>query len=286
MAEVQPQQQEKSQQPAAENSTLSIKDKEGNWVPDWQRKVFSDNFNTQNYDRVKRFKNPEEMATSYVALENKLNSTGRMPKDDSSAEDWETFHKSWGRPDKAEGYTIPETIAKEVKETFNPEFTSSLNGLAHKLGLNQKQYAGLVEWGSQQAGTQMQAAATQKEAGFTELKKEWGSDYTARTNLAAATIKSLCGTADHPFVRYLDETKMGDDPRFIKFFYDLGKEMGEDEILSGKEDQDVKVEDAKTKIGEIRADKAHPFNNPKHPNHKKAVEEVAGLYALVNGVGQ
>ncbi len=279
----QTEEQKKQQQQVTTSLPETIRSKDGTWADDWHRKIFKDETNVQLYDRVKRFKSPDDLVRSFVSLEDKQASTGRVPKEDSPKEDWDSFRKHWGVPEKAEAYTIPDDVPKEIKETFNPEFTSSLNTLAHTIGLNQKQYAELTKWGANQALAMTQAQVETRKANEATLKKDWGSDFESRCNLASATIKNLCGSASHPFVQFLEETKMGDDPRFVKFFYDLGKELGEDEILAGDKGSESKVEDAKTKIGEIRADKAHAFNNPKHPNHKAAVAEMEGLYKLVNG---
>ncbi len=68
-----------------------------------------------------------------------------IPEDTASEEDWNNFYKEMGRPEAADKY---EFEAQEFPEGITPdeEFLGNAKETFHKLGLSQKQAAGLKKW--------------------------------------------------------------------------------------------------------------------------------------------
>ena len=80
---------------------------------------------------------------------------------------------------------------------------------------------------------------------------------------------------------------LANDPAFIKAMAKAGAAISESKLAGGRQ-QGLQVdtpEIIKAKIGEIQANKQHPYWVATHPNHQAAVEEMARLYQKLHGNG-
>ena len=246
----------------------------------WAKKTFSQDFNNRHFDKFQSFENPDKVGESYIALQTKMSQTGRLPTADAPREEWDTFRKAWGVPDEPGKYAI----APELKsKAGNDEFLATINTMAHNLGLNQKQYEQMVSWGVQQADAIEAQKKAATAAGLTSLRAEWGFAFDQNVGLAQRALMTLVdGNKNDPFVKFLDETGLSDHPAAIKFFARIGKDLGEDELIKGDGSSSATdKESAMSQINEIRSDPKHPFNDTKHLNHKRAVDEMQELYKVV-----
>lgn len=73
---------------------------------------------------------------------NKANAVILPRADDAKAMD--EFYGKLGRPEKADGYTLPSSITPDVAQNFNPETVKMFQGWAHKARLTNEQYGALV----------------------------------------------------------------------------------------------------------------------------------------------
>jgi hypothetical protein len=66
----------------------------------------------------------------------------------------------------------------------------------------------------------------------------------------------------------------------IKAFAKVGENLSEDAAVNvdGERAHRVTPAEALTQIGEITGNRAHPYNDDKHPSHQLEVERVARLY--------
>lgn len=241
---------------------------------DWREQLPDDLKQSQS---ITKFKTIPDLAKSYLEIEKMMGSRVGLPKDDSPAEEWNGFYKSWGRPDKFDAYKIPD-LPKELN--IPDEFGKSLREMAHTIGLNQKQFEKLINWGAQQSMTALQAQQATNSERAGKLKKEWGFKYENNYNKAMRALAYLVGyKSDHPFLQYLETTSMGNDPEFLQMLFDLHERLGEDSFEDTKVTQEALAGDeAKKKINEIRADPKHPYFNENDPRHADAVKEMTQLY--------
>lgn len=233
----------------------------------------------------KRFTSPHALAKSYVSLERQLSNGNKVavPGENATPEEWDAFFSKIGRPEKPEGYELkaPEGIPEGVwSDAEAKEFAS----MAHKLGLSKKAANALVAWQAERLGkafsSQQEQAQTQRNEAIATLKKEWGAAYDEQLNLAKRAAVTFGGEEilQHP---------LANDPAFIKAMAKAGAAISEGKLAGGRQGglQVDTPEIIKAKIGEIRADKSHPYNVATHPNHDMAVKEMARLYEKLHGNG-
>lgn len=234
----------------------------------------------QNSETLGKFKDVGSLASSYVELEKRMGSSVSIPKDTDKEDVWNGFYSKWGRPEKHDAYAFPE-IPKELK--IDDNFGGSVKALAHKMGLNQRQFNELVNWGVEQSQgiltEQQKTAETNEKA----LKAEWGFGYSNKIEKAHKALAMLVGfKEDHPFLKYLETSAMGDSPEFLKFLLEVHDRFGEDGFVDSRTaTQETERGDAQKKINEIRADAKHPYWNESDPRHADALKEMDKLYQIV-----
>jgi hypothetical protein len=229
-------------------------------------------------DSLSKFKDLGGLVKSYIDMEKFVSTTGRVPRDDSKPEDWASYYKHWGRPEKPE-YKFP-----DLPKEYQPEddFKGAISNMAHELGLNQKQFDKMVQWGLQQSQGIYEKNNRILNESINELKKKWGYSFDRNRERAQKTAAMLVDfKSDHPFIQWLESTGNVDNPIVLDFFYDLSKRLGEDNFV----DEHVKKEasdkeEAGKKIREIMSDAKHAYFNENSPMHKDAVNEMARLYSL------
>lgn len=232
----------------------------------------------QNNDSLSRFKDVGGLAKSYLDMERFVSSTGRVPKDDSSPTDWDSYFKHWGRPEKADGYKVPD-LPKEYQ--LDDAFKSDMLKFAHELGLNQKQFDQMINWGLGQSQKIFYDQQRAKESELNALKQKWGFRFDSKNERAKRTIAQLVKyDKEHPFVKWMESTGNDTNPALLEFFDQLAEEFGEDNFVDEHSRQEASDRDqAARKIREIQADKKHPYWNDQDPRHVDAVADMAKLYA-------
>lgn len=244
---------------------------------DW-REILPENVKFS--DSLGKFKDIPSLATSYLELERKLGSRIGLPNESSKPEEWATYFKHWGRPETDSGYEYPE-LPKEL--FIDDGFKQSLNRMAHDLGLNKGQFKKLVEWGAGRSMEALQQQAQESEKTKGILQKEWGFRYKDNYEKSMRALGFLVGyKADHPFLKYLESSAVGDDPNFLKMLFDLHERLGEDAFEDTKATTQTQLQksDAIRKINEIRSDDKHPYFNEYDARHKDAVIEMNKLYEI------
>lgn len=246
---------------------------------DWRESLPLD---MKTNDSLSKFKDVGSLAKSYVDMERFVSSTGRIPKSDSTnPEEWNGFYKHWGRPEKATDYKYPD-VPPEYNLT--DEYKTKISGLAHELGLNQKQFDKMMQWGVDTSKgiyeQQRNAVASSTE----NLKNKWGWSAESNFDRARRTIATLAGMkADHPFIQWLESTGNDRNPVVIEFFYDVSKQLGEDSFVDEEtRTQQTEAASAQRRINEIMADANGPYWNGNDPRHNDAVTEVAKLYQTLS----
>lgn len=241
---------------------------------DWRESLPLD---MKTNDSLSKFKNVEGLAKSYLDMERFVSTTGRVPKADSADGDWNNFYKHWGRPDNAKDYKYPEVPAEY---NLNDEFKGQISGLAHELGLNQKQFDKMINWGLATSKGVYDRQNTEIASKTEELKHKWGWSAESNFDRARRTIATLAGMkADHPFIQWLEANGHDRNPVVIEFFYDVSKQLGEDQFVDEEtRAQQTEAASAQRRINEIMADTKGPYWNENDPRHNDVVTEVAKLY--------
>ena len=174
-------------------------------------------------DELRQYENINPIIEDYFNLKAKDSDAIFKPKDGASEEEVALFKEKMGIPKEASGYELSET-PKELGD--QKEFNVWFKDMALKTNLSKDQAKAVFD---QYNSLQVQAYETQKaEAAETEknLRTELGSGYDE----AISNVQVILQKGGQDLVDYLNETGVGNDPRFIKAMAKLGSVVSEDSI--------------------------------------------------------
>jgi hypothetical protein len=207
----------------------------------------------------------------------------RIPKEDAPAEEWAKFYSKIGTPEKPEGYKFNRPALGEGAawdEAFEKRFLTE----AHAMGLNSKQVQKLMDLQAGLVEGQLKELAAKRNGTIDSLKKEWGTDFERRLNLAGRAkniLQQKAGISDQDANAYFDGQGAGDHPVILKIFHQLGEIFAEDGWIKGELPESGK-KIALQKIEEIKKDPKHAYWND-GPGHKEAIEEWGRLHKIAYG---
>jgi hypothetical protein len=220
----------------------------------------------------------EDLGKSYMNLEQML---GRekvpVPTSDDDTEGWERWYAAMGRPEAPDKYEFKrpelpsdlpydEEMEKEFREWAHINGLSKRQAQSFYEGYVKRQIARHTDWSNQAKETRQQAEAA--------LRREYGRNYDQAIQQAKAAMMTY---ADPDFHRYLDESGAGNDPRMIRIFARIGKELRGDTRLQGRTEA-ANPADAQKAIAEFRTKHNDALYNRDHPEHKQRVSEMQQLF--------
>ncbi|AOE41232.1 hypothetical protein BEE12_16060 [Pantoea agglomerans] len=203
-------------------------------------------------------KSAQKMAQSYAELEKRIGA-GDIPPADISGYKVEIEGLDWSAIKEAPG------MADVLEEARGLGYTNKqMEFMVKQVLMNQPGETGAAAGGY----TDQQAQA--------ELQKEWADPHVYRQNVTSAVnaVKSLFGNDANDFMR-----DYGNDPRIIKAFAALGREVGEDTL--GR--VTAPVESPET-IHELMQGEA--YNNPNHADHKRVSARVRSYFEKTYGTNE
>jgi len=228
------------------------------------------------------FNNMEDFVKSYLHAQ-KLVGADKIPVPNkhSTEEDWHEVFKRLGAPETPEDYKYN---LKDVELDQNQ--VQEFNKEAHKLGLLPRQAESLIkfynEMNSNNAASQEEAAAQAQLQTETELKKEYGPQFSKRLDQAKKLAVNSLGSDFLENTYLKDGSRLGDNIKVIKAFSDLADKLSEDEIIKGDGSDYMTAKDIEKEINELTQE-GSAYWIKTHPNHNKAVQEVLKLREMLNG---
>jgi hypothetical protein len=237
----------------------------------------------RNDPNIEKFTEADSLAKSYI---NAVKMIGQdkivIPTKNSSQEAWDEAYAKLGRPESADKYALD---AKSDVVPFDETAIKSFAEQSHKLGLNNKQAQGILEFyknnmegSAQQAKIDTETAQSQAEQ---QLRQEWGRDFDGKVKQAGALAKANI----NPEVLDMtlsNGTRLGDHPEIIKGFAKIANMMSEDKIVATESENVNTVADIETEISAITNDTDGPYWNKQHPDHDKVVQQVYTLREMLN----
>lgn len=222
----------------------------------------------------------EGLAKSYSSLERLLGyEKVPVPKSEDDAEGWERYFRAAGKPEKAEEYEFKVEREKLPQNFYDEEAEKSFRQWAHANHLNKRQAANLHDayvkahlerhkaWEDHQKQTKAKLQ--------TDLMREHGAGYEGFMKGAKGAISRY---SDPDFLQYLDESGLGNDPRLIRAFGRIGKEMMGESRLAGAAKPTVSAGDLQAAISDYRKANHDALNKKDHPDHERHVAHMAELY--------
>jgi hypothetical protein len=223
---------------------------------DWSKSgLDADNL---GYVQSKNFKDPAALAGSYRNLEKLIgvppDQVLKLPQDDLPAS-WDPVFAKLGRPEKADGYTLP------VPEGVDPGFAKTASTWFHEAGLSQKQAKAVTEkWNAfagDQAKVQTEQAQARDKEQLTALQGEWGPQNMQANSAIVDRAAAEFGMA--PDMVDALKASMGAG-NAMKFLYNIGLKLGTEGEFIGSDGKPVSTgglspDAARTQIAELRKDR-------------------------------
>ena len=249
-------------------------------TPTTWKETISEEFRTN--PNIEKFTEIDALAKSYI---NAVSMIGQdkipVPNNNSTDDQWNEVYSKLGRPESAEKYELnvdSETVP--LDESAIKSFAEN----AHKLGLNNKQAQGILEYykdsmegSAQQAQIDVETSQAQSEA---ELRKEWGRSFDENIKKAGAVAKANMD-GEILELTLADGRRLGDHPAIIKGFANIANLMSEDKMIGTGEDNASSGRDYSAEMASIVNDKTGPYWNRAHPDHDKVVQQVFTLRSMI-----
>ena len=245
------------------------------------------------------------LAKAFVETKAMVGKSLRVPGSDAGDEDWTKFHAnlmekvpslmfkpdasdddamkkvydSLGRPEKSDAYKTPEIDAQGTQ--LDMTFAEGFKEIAHKNGLNQKQYNGIINQiaaDSIKAGQDRQANI---DADTKKLSDELGAAFDSTVQIARGVASKMNAP------KFLLDPLNSVNPPYstVLWFKGLADTLGVEtsELVKHPSDGTVMTPaDAIEKMGEMRRNAEHPLNRPSDPGHKAALEKFTKLAAFAH----
>jgi len=260
----------------------------------------------QNWNEVKEAKSSEVFWDQMKNMRSFIGQSIRVPTSDASKEDraafntklmekvpdlmpkpnmddpeqMAAFYSANGRPDEAAKYNAPDITAPEgiILQEGMPDM---FKDIAHRHGLSQKQYEGVVKDYSTVSAEQAQVELSAHQDAMKGLTGEWGVKYDANMEKAEAIrSKYFADVVPSLGMAGADTVKA-----FANLAERFGPEGAKELITQTQEAGAVDLhapEEAQTRLDEILGNPEHAYWNKADPGNAKAIERVVKLTAMAN----
>ena len=230
---------------------------------------------------ISKFTEIDALAKSYINATRMIGQDKvAVPNENSTDDQWNEVYGKLGRPESADKYKLE--VNSEIAQIDEGSIKSFAEN-AHKLGLNNKQAQGILEYykdsmegTAQQSRIDTETAQAQSEA---ELRKEWGRSYDDNIKKAGAIAKANM-SEDILNMELKDGTRIGDHAAVIKGFANIANLMSEDKMIGTDEDSATGGRNLDEEISKIVNDRDGPYWNKAHPDHDKIVQQVFTLRSM------
>ena len=238
----------------------------------------------RNDPNIEKFTEIDALAKSYINATRMIGQDKvAVPNENSTEDQWNEVYAKLGRPETADKYKL------EAKSDVVPIDEGAIKTFAetsHKLGLNNKQAQGILEYyksmmegSAQQSKVDTETAQAQAEQ---QLRQEWGKTFEENVKKAGSVAKANLGV-DVLDMQLKDGTRLGDHPEVIKGFAKIADMMSEDTIVATESENVDQGKDIEQEISRIMNDRTGPYWNKTHPDHDKIVQQVYTLRSMKDG---
>ena len=258
-------------QPTATPTTISSGDTPASW-----KSSISEEF--RNDPNIEKFTEIDALAKSYINATRMIGQDKvAVPNKNSTEDQWNEVYSKLGRPESADKYALNiESEAVAMDEGAIKSFAEQ----SHKLGLNNTQAQGILEFYKNNMESNMQRATVDTETAQaqaeTELRAEWGKEFDNQVAKAGALAKANMNP-EILDLQMQDGTRIGDHPEIIKGFAKIAGMLSEDKLVSTESESVNSMKDLQSEISAITNNTDGPYWNSQHPDHEKMVQQVYTL---------
>jgi len=212
----------------------------GDKAPAWTAQLDKD---LQGNERLTQFKTIGEMGKTLLELEGKSKNALYIPGETSTDEEKAAFYSKLGRPESPDKYTYTRPADLPPEIPYTAEVETVYKQLFHKVGLSDAQAKEITEThlnlAKQGLELQQKTEREETEKAINTLKDEWKGDaFKENSELAVRAFRELGGGEEGK--KFIEETKvngipLGNHPIFLKIFANIGKQISDDRINSGRD---------------------------------------------------
>jgi hypothetical protein len=185
-----------------------------------------------------RITTPSDLAKNYVESQRAARSAIRIPGEDAKPEDWDDIYTKLGRPKDAKEYQFSDVFG-EGENTYkvtdeDKAFRQNFAPVAHKLGLSQRQVAGLEAFQFENNKVLMDAREAKAEditsKNVQVLEQQHGLDFDTNKNRMLTASKHYAGNDWEKLssLQLADGTFLLDNPVWFNMMAKIGAERQED----------------------------------------------------------
>ena len=230
---------------------------------------------------ISKFTEIDALAKSYINATRMIGQDKvAVPNENSTDDQWNEVYGKLGRPESADKYKLE--VNSEIAQIDEGSIKSFAEN-AHKLGLNNKQAQGILEYyKDSMEGTAQQSridTETAQANAEQELRKEWGRSFDENLKKAGSVAKANMDP-EILDMQLKDGTRLGDHPAVIKGFANIANLMSEDKMIGTDEDSATGGRNLDEEISKIVNDRDGPYWNKAHPDHDKIVQQVFTLRSM------
>ncbi len=258
---------------------MKILDDAGAEVKDWKTMLPED---VRGDASLRDIADIGSLGKSYVNAQKLIGADKILkPQQNWGDNEWNGFWNSLGRPENPDAYSFKIEADKIPKEiTLDDGRLKEVKAHLHKLGLNDKQASGALQYYLDSMIRQHTEATTSRETSLqmamTELKQKFGANFDSKVTMAQAVVKKF-GTPE----LQAKIQEIGNDPHFVQLFSAIGEAMMDDTARG--QGSNLIVTDAATSLSEINklkgdADFQKALGDRNNPAHKVAVERWTALH--------
>ena len=232
---------------------------------------------------IEKFTELDALAKSYINAVSMIG-TDKIPLPGKSATDeqWNEVYNKLGRPESPDKYTL------ELKTDVAPVDENIIKGFAqnaHKLGLNNKQAQGILEFYKSTLEGSAKEMAVNMESAQAEatnaLRAEWGRAYDDNLRKAANVAQTYL-EPELLDTQLRDGSRLGDNPKIIKAFANIANLLSEDKIVGAEGNEAMQPRDIEGEIRQLTTDRQGAYWNKMHPDHQKVVNQVLALREMLH----
>jgi hypothetical protein len=206
---------------------------EPKWREDWREAIAGDD--EKEMAHLRRFASFDNWARAQRELRVKLAAGAYKPTlpENATDADREVYRKSWGIPDKPEGYGIefPKIEGHQPSDADKADLNMFLS-VMHKSDATPQVVKAAADhyWAMQIASVKAarDIALEQTIDNLSTLKAEWGFDYERNTNLSKSYLSKYDKSNQVALLTLSDGTKLRDNPQFANFLVQAARENAGD----------------------------------------------------------
>lgn len=211
----------------------------------------------------------------------------KLPGEDADEEELSKFRKALGVPDAADGYELKLPEGMELSEA-DQAFIDVLKPIAFENNIPVEAFTAFAvkfkELESQVVGERDSEIVRHREEKVGELRKEWGPDYDTNVNIANRAMTTVAGD---DFVEFANTTELKDggvlanDPRMVKMFAKIGRQMSEDGTIFPMDSNEAKS--LAEKASDLTAKKMAALASGDKREAERLDREAAAIYERMSG---